>query len=235
MQCKLCLVEKGESDFSKGNKSVCNPCRIERMRVYNKAHREQAKVYMLRWALKKNPGYKPRDPALTAARLQRSEALRVEREAKAAWLAKHFPNGAKHCKDCRTYMAPELVSNDRICKPCRKLRTAAFKRNRPEKYKATKKSRRKRHKHATRARKHGPGAGSYTEAQWQHILTVNDHKCVRCGSPSDLTIDHRIPLSLGGTNDWTNLQPLCHMCNSRKGATVTGAVQAFLPGMLTIA
>jgi hypothetical protein len=42
--------------------------------------------------------------------------------------------------------------------------------------------------------------------------------CVRCGASDDLTLDHVIALSRGGTNDIDNLQTLCRPCNSRKGA-----------------
>lgn len=39
-----------------------------------------------------------------------------------------------------------------------------------------------------------------------------------CGEAADLTIDHIIPLSRGGTDDLANLRFLCAPCNSRKGA-----------------
>ena len=43
--------------------------------------------------------------------------------------------------------------------------------------------------------------------------------CVVCGEPSN-SVDHIIPLSRGGTNDPSNLQPMCQLCNSKKGAKI---------------
>jgi hypothetical protein len=42
--------------------------------------------------------------------------------------------------------------------------------------------------------------------------------CRRCGTPDDLTLDHVIPWSAGGSDDASNLQTLCRSCNARKGA-----------------
>ena len=39
-----------------------------------------------------------------------------------------------------------------------------------------------------------------------------------CGSTEDLQIDHIIPVIDHGTNDADNLQVLCKLCNSSKGA-----------------
>lgn len=33
-----------------------------------------------------------------------------------------------------------------------------------------------------------------------------------------MTIDHIIPKSEGGTNDWDNLQPMCIRCNNKKAS-----------------
>src|ERR1039458_1052954 len=40
--------------------------------------------------------------------------------------------------------------------------------------------------------------------------------CACCGS-SGPDIDHIVPVSKGGTNDRSNLQPLCRRCNNTKG------------------
>lgn len=44
--------------------------------------------------------------------------------------------------------------------------------------------------------------------------------CAYCGSESLLEVDHIFPVSKGGTNDRGNLQPLCWLCNRKKGARV---------------
>ncbi len=43
--------------------------------------------------------------------------------------------------------------------------------------------------------------------------------CYYCGkkvSPKDLTMDHKIPLSRGGTSERLNLVPACKECNRKK-------------------
>lgn len=51
----------------------------------------------------------------------------------------------------------------------------------------------------------------------ERVFARYGHRCVRCGRRGRLTIDHRIPLSRGGTDDEENLQPMCRGCNNRKG------------------
>lgn len=58
--------------------------------------------------------------------------------------------------------------------------------------------------------------GNFTPEEWRALCDRFDNRCVRCGSPGPLTIDHVIPVSRGGANSIDNLQPLCGPCNSSK-------------------
>jgi len=41
--------------------------------------------------------------------------------------------------------------------------------------------------------------------------------CAKCSTAENLTVDHIIPISKGGTDDLDNLRLLCRSCNSKKG------------------
>lgn len=58
--------------------------------------------------------------------------------------------------------------------------------------------------------------GTYTADEWRALCDHYGNKCLACGEPKPLTVDHVIPLSKGGSNDISNLQPLCGSCNSIK-------------------
>jgi 5-methylcytosine-specific restriction endonuclease McrA len=48
------------------------------------------------------------------------------------------------------------------------------------------------------------------------------YKCLCCGRDDiELTLDHIIPVTKGGTTTIDNLQPLCKSCNTKKGTSVT--------------
>lgn len=49
------------------------------------------------------------------------------------------------------------------------------------------------------------------------ILKRDHHTCQYCGSFKQLTVDHIIPTSKGGTETWTNLVTACRSCNEKKG------------------
>lgn len=60
----------------------------------------------------------------------------------------------------------------------------------------------------------------FTIEEWQRLLDRYDHRCLCCGSEDLITADHIIPLSKGGSNHISNIQPLCVTCNSKKGVEI---------------
>ncbi|MGA7396119.1 MAG: HNH endonuclease [Solirubrobacterales bacterium] len=57
------------------------------------------------------------------------------------------------------------------------------------------------------------------EVRWA-VFRRDGYACLRCGTDSDLTIDHIHPVALGGTNHPSNLQTLCRSCNAGKGILI---------------
>ena len=50
----------------------------------------------------------------------------------------------------------------------------------------------------------------------QDVLSLDGERCLRCGSSSELQVDHILPQNAGGPGCWKNLQTLCRPCNQRK-------------------
>ncbi len=58
--------------------------------------------------------------------------------------------------------------------------------------------------------------GSYWYNIRQKILKRDRYTCVHCGSKVNLTVDHKVALSLGGDNSLDNLTTLCKDCHEHK-------------------
>lgn len=52
------------------------------------------------------------------------------------------------------------------------------------------------------------------------VFKIHGEKCLCCGSTNKISIDHIIPVYLGGENIISNFQPLCKSCNSKKGTKI---------------
>ena len=73
--------------------------------------------------------------------------------------------------------------------------------------------------HARRARILG-SEGKFTKADIDRIMKLQKCKCANCGKSlkGGHHIDHRIPVSKGGSNGPENIELLCPPCNYSKGA-----------------
>ncbi len=72
--------------------------------------------------------------------------------------------------------------------------------------------------------------GVLTPSDWLDILQQFGNACAYCRRPFGIrlkaTMDHVLPLSLGGLHTKENVVPACRSCNSRKGASLHGSVSS---------
>lgn len=70
---------------------------------------------------------------------------------------------------------------------------------------------------------HQRGYGQAWRKTRRRVLRL-EPQCRQCGAPATC-VDHIVPKSLGGTDNLTNLQPLCDKCHSRKTAREAAAAR----------
>jgi 5-methylcytosine-specific restriction endonuclease McrA len=83
--------------------------------------------------------------------------------------------------------------------------------------KPTRHQRRKEIERAKRKRR-----GTISSSKRERIYKRDGRRCMWCGRKDNLTIDHIVPLSKGGSNDDENLQTLCKSCNQDKADELPG-------------
>lgn len=135
---------------------------------------------------------------------------------------KRSPSGISwHCKECKSAKDKadyEKHKEERIARNTIYRRANADRINQLSKrWIAANKQRSLDIRRAYRGRRKG-NDGSYTSDEWQALCDRFGRKCVKCGSDGRLEADHVVPVSKGGSNDISNIQPLCRSCNARKWA-----------------
>lgn len=200
-RCSKCATAKPLADFNRKSD--------ERPRPYCKAC--QAKMYR-RWS-----GDVPRSVHLAMLRKRRNPtpATRICTKCETERPVEQFRKVRKGA-DERVY----------TCDSCRKVEDAA----RYARSKAKMRVKRAAYRAANldrvrlwatngfkrrRAAKSGVVA-TLTTSEWEWILELYGHRCLKCGSPENLSQDHLIPISEGGAHTAENVQPLCCPCNSSK-------------------
>jgi 5-methylcytosine-specific restriction endonuclease McrA len=163
---------------------------IERTRIYAKAHPE------LRREIGKRYYWSHHEICLV--RNRRSNAMRKEK--KRAWYFSTIDERRAYGKKYRTKNHDTILARGRD-----------YYAKNPEKALARWHTRRARELNAE---------GFYTPADIELLLKTQHGKCWWCGSQvgDEYNIDHRVALSIGGTNWPNNLCISCPSCNKSKGS-----------------
>jgi 5-methylcytosine-specific restriction endonuclease McrA len=199
-----------------GKYTTCKTCKKASQEAWKRANPEKAKESHDRASLK----------------FRRTHGIE---EGNANARKTHCPEGHEYTEENTYRHGPE--GQYRMCQECRRAHVrASYRRHREERLAYMKaryaanpevyneycrrwqQENRERSNLLSRIKKQRRrAAGTLTVADWELVLEVYGHACLACGKP-EVTIDHVVPVSCGGPNDITNVQPLCGYCNTSKGA-----------------
>jgi len=103
-------------------------------------------------------------------------------------------------------------------------------------YRATAKGKMvRRHAEARRRARKMDADGSHTYLEFTLLCEAEDCRCLACEKAfplETLTEDHIVPLSRGGSDNISNIQPLCKSCNCHKGIRATDYRVVTMMGMV---
>lgn len=219
-RCSMCGVEKPLSEFYSGRGSWCKPCRRQASRDYYwrdpVLQRNKLRQYR-----ESKPGYGKvalRQPYYCSRCEQQKTAgdFNVDRNRRFG----HYP----FCNDCRKSERARFASRAKVLSRRHYERFRDLYIDRAREWVRENVNRRRAivrlHAHKRRAWKRG-SSGAFTQQEWDALCERYDYRCLCCARRApeiQLTPDHIIPLSRGGSNTIDNIQPLCGNCNTRKNA-----------------
>lgn len=226
-QCSHCGVEYPatteffyrKKDGKYGLQTVCKACAKKKSAEWQKANRNRANEYQRHWYRKNREKVREKQRQYVAAnyevvleRNRRWHRANKEREAEThrAWYA---ANREREQEKRRAYYR---ANKEQILE-----RTRRYYRENKELYNRW--SRKWRKDKPDRVREHNArrrarvinASGIHTEEDVRRQYESQGGKCWWCGKPvgNNYHVDHRIPLSRGGTNNPENLVIACPFCN----------------------
>lgn len=162
---------------------------------------------------------------ICGVKLARNTAERCSRCRTAHNWAKRLESGwsapvrVRYCKECfHAFIAEDKMMHKKYCSDTCKNR---------QRYRVQGARKRRKygaHAHRSRARRYG---GDYSAVNRQEVFKRDGYVCHLCGRitrPDDgpnteryPTIDHLVPMSLGGDHSYKNVKTACFGCNTRRG------------------
>lgn len=196
--CRGCGVEKDLSGFYKHHKMAdghLNRCKVcVRLRV-RKNRRERSEQYARYERSRANL------PHRVEARLKYQEEHRAQLSEYKKWAANNTELVAASKLDHYERKREEIIA-----------RSKKWAEDNPEKVARAKTDNRRKRRAARRASR-----GNFTVEEFEQLCQSYGNKCLACDdTAAALEADHIVPLTKGGSDDISNIQPLCGSCNRRK-------------------
>lgn len=219
-RCTKCEINKTLDNFHKsakgkyGLEAYCKDCQKKRLREWVAKNPDKKKEYQHTHYQKHHEDVDARN------KKWRSENKEKVRAGKKSWLERNLEKANKFLKKWRIDNKERVREKNQIWRENNRERQREYYRTA---YKKDTDKFRERLSISTanrRARKKKSG-GKVTAKEWKDLCEKYGNKCLRCGeSGMKLTMDHVVPLVLGGIHTIDNIQPLCRSCNSKKHTNI---------------
>lgn len=202
--CKACVAAYGRAWRADNPEKV-----IAQQKAWREANSERAAVYQKAWR-EANP------ERVTAYQKAYRETNREEITArKKAYREANKEEVAARQKAWHEANKEEVAAQGKVYREINREEIAARKKD----YRKANPDKVREGNARRRALKAGAD-GSHTCAEFRALCGLSGWVCLCCETSheeSPLTVDHVVPLSEGGSDSISNLQPLCGYCNDSKG------------------
>lgn len=196
-----------------GRAAECKACFLIRARKWRLDHPEQSKGFSRKWkannheqVLESSRKYSKEHKEQKNATSIRWRIANIDKalETGKRWYKNHQEQARKKVQDYRAKNPQKIYEYQKLWRTRNPEKTIASNQN----YRAIKKQ----------------VGGKISSHQWRELKEKYGFTCLCCGRKEPeikLTLDHVIPLTMGGVNTIENAQPLCKSCNSRKHTRTT--------------